>query len=248
MNLYDLCSGVRLKLSDPRANRPGDAQLLDQICMQIRTAKRLQRNTSNPWNFNDLLVQVTPTDTTYRINVADFGTPLAVLTWAPNNPSWVARLIPFSQPQNMSFDYSLPNMAGAFLPYDGSNCTALRCSFYWTDGQPYIEFLPPPGQMAEYKVRYLASANHVNDAALTQTLVSNEDADLVMVRAAIGLLSTTEWLSPDTKDNRAYNAERRRDLGVTLSNDERELRRQFEAAQLITDGPRTTVRWNPCDG
>ena len=136
-------------------------------------------------------------------------------------------------------------MAAAFIPYDGSQCTAQRCAFYWRDNQAYVDFLPMPMLSCEYKVRYLQSANGINSAALTSSPITNEDADLCEVRSALGLLALTEWNDPSTKDGRTYNAERRKDLAATLQGEEAELRRQFEAAQLITTGPRIYNRYDP---
>lgn len=250
MTLYELCGNVRLRLGDPRAQRPGDAQLLNAVSTEIRTVKRHKSNTSNPWNFNDTIITVTPNQATYLINAVDFGVPLAVLTWAPEIPTWIARLVPIYQPQNMAFDWGLPNSiaASSYYPYDGTNCTALRCAFYWRDNQAYIEVEPTPQLSASYKIRYLQSANQVNDTPLTSSPLTNEDADIVETRAALALLSVTEWMTPDTKDNRGYNAERRKDLFVTLTTTERELRRQFEAAQLQTQGDRLTMRFDPTVG
>ncbi len=242
---------VALRLGSPRSNRPGYYQLLNQICTQTRTILRHYRNTSNPWNFNDLTVSVIGNQGTYQINATDFGTPLAVLTYDPGNPSWIARLIPFYQPQNMPFDWGFPQNAATswgFVPYDGSNCTAQRCAFYWRDNTAFIEFQPIPQGQAQYRVRYLQSvANMVGDMALAQSPLQNEDCDLVEVRAALALLAITEWNAPD-KEGRAYNAERRRDLAQTLAAEEAELRRQFEIAALITTGPRMTNRWDPTVG
>ena len=248
-NLYEMCSNVRLRLGDPRAGRPGDFQLLNQVSTEIRTIKRHERNTSNVWDFDDLIVDVIPNQTTYQITAADFGTALAVVTWAPTLPTWVARLVDIYQPQNIYEDYSLPQNIGQFYyPADGSNCAAMRCSFFWKANQPYIELLPKPFLNASYKVRYLVSGNSVNSMALTASPVTNEDADIAEVRSALALLSTTEWVMPDSRDNRAYNAERRKDLFITLTTTERELRRQFEAAKLEVEGDRHSMRWNPCVG
>lgn len=231
-------ANVVLRLGDPRANRPGLAQVLNQVCTQTRIVLRHYRNTSNPFNFNDLTVTVVPNLATYQINAADFGTPLAVLSYDPTNPSWIARLIPFYQPQNMPYDWGLPQSAAyGFTPYDGSNCTAMRCAFYWRDNNAYIEFQPTPVLSANYRVRYLQNAAGVGTDALTASPLVAEDCDLVEVRAALALLAITEWNAPD-KEGRAYNAERRRDLAQTLAGEEAELRRQFEAAALITTGPR----------
>ena len=249
--IYDIMTNVRLRLSDPRAGRPNDAQLLNAVSTEIRTVKRHESNTSNVWNFNDTIIQVQPNTDTYLINAPDFGVALAVLTWAPQLTTWIPRLIPIYQPQNMVFGYGLPpNLAGFWnwLGYDGSNCTAERCAFYWKDGQPYIEFLPTPQIAAQYKIRYLESGASVGSDGLTAAPINAMDADLVETRAALALLATTEWDSADTKEGRAYNAERRKDLFVTLNTTEKELRRQFEAAKLEIQGDRLTQRYNPTTG
>lgn len=237
------------RLGGPRANRPNYFQLLNQVCTQTRTVLRHYRSTSNPWNFNDLTITVQPGLATYQINAADFGTPLAVLSYDPTNPSWIARLIPFYQPQNMPYDWGLSqNVAAGFIPPDGSQCTAQRCAFYWRDNQAFIEFQPVPLIQASYRVRYLQGvANMVDGMPLAQSPLQSEDCDLVECRAALALLAITEWQNPD-KEGRSYNAERRRDLAATLQAEEAELRRQFEAAALITTGPRMYQRWNNMQG
>ncbi len=248
-DLIGMVDNVFLRLGSPRSNRPGYFEGLNAVCTNIRTLKRFQQNTSNVWNYSDAVVQVVGNLSVYQITEPDFGKALSVITWAPNLPTWIARPIPIFEPQNIDYAWGLPqNAAAFFIPYDGSQCTAQRCAFFWTDGTPYIEFLPVPQQSCQYKVRYLQSANGVNTDALSSSPLSNEDADLCEVRSALSLLAITEWMSPDNKDNRAYNAERRRDLAVSLSAEERELTRQFEAAQLIGNSKRLYNRWNPCVG
>ncbi len=244
-----MCSSVRTRLGFPRAQTPNDAQLLNQICTELRIVKRHQSNTSNPWNLNDYIVDVQPNEGTYLIAASDFGVPLAVLSWAPDVPTWIARLIPIMQPQNMVFDYAQPNNAALYYAaWDGSNCTATRCAFYRRNNLAYIEFLPVPQQIASYKIRFLQSGNNINQMSLSESPVTNEDADIVEVRTALALLSTTEWQANDNKDGRAANAEKRKDLFTTLTVSERELRRQFDAAQLQTQGDRLTMRYNPTVG
>ncbi len=158
-------------------------------------------------------------------------------------------MIPFFGPQNLPYDWGYPqNQASAFLPYDGTNCTAQRCAFYWRNNQAYIEFQPLPLLAADYQIKYLQNAAGTYDAALTSSPAWSEDCDLIEVRSAIALLPITEWNDPSSKDGRTANAERRRDLATSLSAEERELTRQFEAAALNFSGPRIHDRWNPCVG
>jgi len=243
--LDEMVNNVFLRLGDPRSNRPGYFQVLNTVCTNVRTIKRHQHNTSNLWNYSDTIIQVVTSQPTYQITAADFGTPLSVITWAPNVPTWISRPVYIYEPQNLDYAWGLPQNAAAwFLPYDGSNCTAQRCSFQWQGNVASVTFLPTPMTPCQYKIRYLQSANGVNTAALTSSPLTNEDADLAETRSALGLLPLTEWNDPSTKDGRAYNAERRKDLATTLQGEEAELRRQFEAAQLTPNGPRIYNRWS----
>ncbi len=244
----DMTENVRLRLGDPRAQSPNDQAVLNQVCSQVRILLRHRRATSNPWNFNDLIVNVVPNVATYAITASDFGQPLAVTTYDPTNPVWIPRLVKIYEPQNLILNIpDLPNQYASYnyLPWDNSNCTAQRVAFYWRDNVAYIEVWPLPQLPAQYKVRYLQNAAGVSTMALAQSPLPAEDSDLVELRAALGLLAIAEWYEPSSKDGRAANAEKRRDLLVTLQADEREARRQFEAAMQQTTGPRIYERWNP---
>jgi hypothetical protein len=242
----EICESVRLRLGDPRAQAPNDQAVLNQVCSQTRILLRHKRATGNPWDFNDLIITVQPNNATYQITQSDFGQALAVVTHDPTNPTWIPRMVKIYEPQNFVLNIpALPNQWASyvFLPYDNSNCTAQRVAFYWHDNNPFAEFWPLPQLQAQYKVRYLQNvAGQVGQQALTASPLPNEDADLAEIRAALGLLAISEWWEPSLKDGRAANAERRRDLLVTLQADEKEARRQFEAAQLITTGPRVYQR------
>ena len=247
LSLDGMIENVRLRLGTPRAGAPDDQATLNAICSHVRTLLRHRRATGNPWNLNDLIVQVFPDNDTYTITAVDFGQPLCVLTYDPTNPVWIPRYVKIYEPQNLILDIpTYPNKyAGwAYLPYDGSNCTAQRVAFYWRDNQAYIQFWPLPQLAAQYKVRYLQSANGVNSLSLSTSPLPEEDDDLICTRAAISLLAITDWFSPETPEGRSYNAEKRKDLAMTLANDEKEFARQFEAAVKITTGPRIYQRWN----
>jgi hypothetical protein len=239
-----MMSNVRLRLGDPRASRPGDALLLQQICSHTRNLLRQKQNSGNVWNFSDALIDITPQEDTYLINKADFGTPLAVLTRDVSNPSHIVRLIEICEPQNLYFDWGQPNNVGAYyISPDGSNCSAVRCAFFWKNSQAYVQFNPIPQLApAQYQIRYLMNANGVQDMALTQEPVEDADADLIEIRASKSLLSNTEWMAPDSIEGQRYNSDKRKELLVTLRDDESLAKQQFDAAQLITTGPRIHQR------
>ncbi len=240
-----MMGNTRLRLGEPRASRPSDALLLQQVCSHTRTLLRHKQNSGNVWSYGDIPIEVSPQESTYLINVPDFGTPLAVMTSNPSNPNHIVRIVPFSSPQNLYYNWGLPNNYGVFFfDYDGSNCSAERCSFSWQNNQAYIEFLPLPQLPAIYTVRYLQNANNVDGMALSQEPVEDADCDLIEIRSAKSLLSNSEWMAADSAEGRAYNSDKRKELLVTLRDDEMLAQRQFDAAQLITTGPRIHNRFD----
>lgn len=238
-------NNVRLRLGDPRANTPNNAVVLHQVCSHARTVLRHRRNTGNVWDFADAIVDVNQGEDTYRINATDFGTPLAVITKDDSNPNHITRIIPFYCPQNLAFDWGQPKNFGAYLiNVDGSFHSALRCGIFWRANQPYIQFQPEPYLSCQYVVRYTKSANGVEIAALDTEPVQSEDCDLIEIRAARSCLPMTEWDDGSNAQGRAANAERRRSYAESLTMDEQLAQRQFDAAQLITTGPRIHTRWS----
>lgn len=242
----EMTENVRLRLGSPRSQAPDDQVVLNAVCSQIRALLRFRRVTGNPWNFNDLIVQLFPGTDTYAINATDFGQPLAVLSWDSNNPIWIPRLIKIYEPQNLILNIPpLPSAyaANAYLPFDGSNVTTQRVAFYWRDNQAYIQVWPLPNLNAQLKVRYLQNAESVSQASLASSPLPSEDDDLVELRAAISLLPLTEWWASDNLSGRSGNAEKRKDLAVTLANDERTARELFESITRQPTGPRIYRRW-----
>lgn len=247
-SIQSMMDNTLVRLGDPRAQTPSDLQLLHQVCSQIRTLLRAKQNVSNPWNYGETFVDITPGEDTYAINVANFGTPLVVTT-VPQTPNDIIRIIPFYCPQNLNFSYGWPQNAGSYAwpNYGGSNCNALRCAIFWENNTAYIRFNPIPELTpASYKIDYLQNANSVGVAALTSTPLMDQDCDLVEIRSARSLLALSEWEAPETKDGRDRNAEKRRDLGMTLTGDEQMAAQQFDIGNRITTGPRISVRWNTC--
>jgi hypothetical protein len=246
-NINQIIDNVLVRLGDPRSQTPSELQVLHQVCTQIRILLRAKQNVGNQWNFAETFIDITPNEDTYQITEANFGTPLVVTT-VPTNPNQVARIIPFYCPQNLDFSWGYPKNAGLFAAsvwLDGSNCTAQRCAFFWQGSNAFIRLNPIPMlSPASYKIGYLFNANGVSTDALTTSPLQDQDVDLTEVRAAHSLLGLTEWSANDTAEGRAINSEKRKDLFVTLANDERLLKEQFDAANRITTGPVITTRFS----
>lgn len=235
---------VRLRLDDPRAQKPGELQLLHQVSSQTRTVLRAKRNSGNPWNYAETTIETSPDESLYQISATNFGTPLAVITvndYADTN--FQARRIPFYVGADFStMEYALPANAGQYFGGVGNdfNHVALRANITWRSNVPYIELLPVGGVQATYAIKYLENANGTYDAALTTSPVPAEDADLVECRAAKALLPLTEWEGNNDEKNRA----KRRELYVSISDDERLAWEQFNASNLVTTGPTVKPRWS----
>lgn len=251
-SLYDTGTNTRVRLGNPRSEAPTELAVLNQNCSQIRNLKRFKRVTGNPWDFNDLVLDTTASDSTYQITQSDFGQPLAVLTWAPELTTWTPRLIKIYEPQNLVLN--IPAMGNnqlasfGFIPYDGSQCTAQRCAFYWRNNIPFIEFWPAPTtSQAAYKIRYIQNSNAINTTALGESPVSNDESDLVELRSALALLPLAQW-DADSGDGLKYNINKRRELAASLAAEEREATRLFEAIARQPVGPRMYARWNPTVG
>jgi hypothetical protein len=241
---------VRVRLGNPRSESPTELAILNQACSQVRNLLRFKRVTGNPWNFNDLLVDVIPNEATYQITQSDFGQPLAVLSWAPEQPTWIPRLIKIYEPQNLVLNIpAVPNQYASwgYLPYDNSNCTAQRCAFYWRNNIPYIEFWPLPLLQCQYKVRFIQNSNSLNTTALSESPLQNDECDLAEIRSAIALLPLAQWQA-DEGEGLKYNVNKRRELAASLAVEEREAARLFEAIARQPSGPRIYQRWNPTVG
>lgn len=242
---YQMMDNVLVRLGDPRAQTPGDAQLLQQVSSQTRTVLRSKRNSGNPWSYAETQVVTQPDEGLYQIQANNFGTPIAVLTFNDyQDTNFVVRRIPFFMSADFATrEYSLPQNAGAWGAYyswNDPNHQAERCCITWRSNVPYIEFLPTGTMDATYTIKFLESADGVVDMALASSPVRAEDADLIEIRAAKSLLPLTMWEGMDDKANQA----KRINLAQSLMADESLAFEQFNAANMVTSGPSTRPRWH----
>lgn len=240
-SLFDRVGHVRDRLRHPRTNRPGDGDCLRALCDHTKILRAKRKNTGNPWDLGDKKITVQPDKAKYQISDARFGTPLAVLTIDESNPQHIQRLIPFYCPQNLAFDWGLPNNIGDWsLNYDGSYHSAARVAFYWTSGVPYLEFQPTPKMACVYLARFLVG-NSVDAMSLSDPLSLGEVGDtLAEVRAATSLLQFAEW-----EDDKAHNKEMREGIGTTLDWEDKLLSEQYSADVLVHTGSNIGQLWMP---
>ena len=239
-SLYDRIGRVRDRLRHPRANRPGDGDCLRALCDHAKILRAKRKNTGNPWDVADKSITVQSGKAKYQIADVRFGTPLAVLTTDSSDPSHIQRLIPFFTPQNLAFNWGLPNDIGTSLNYYGSDHSAERVAFYWSNGVPYLEFMPIPQASATYLVRFLVG-DSIDAMSLGDPLSLGEVGDsLAEVRAALSLLPFADY-----EDSEKTNEARREALAKTLIWEQGLLDDQFTADALIHTGSSVGQLWSP---
>ena len=240
-SLYDRITSLRDRLRHPRANRPGDGDCLRSLCDHVKLLRAKKKNTGLPWDFADKKINVVSGKAKYQINDERFGSLLAVLTVDDSDPSHFQRLIPFFSPQNLAFNWGLPNDIGTYTTnWDGSNHSAQRVALYWSSGTPYLEFQPTPKASCTYLVRFVVG-NSVDAMSLSDPLSLGEIGNtLCEIRAAISLLAFADYV-----DDRSENTERRKELGTTLNWEEQMFDKQFTDDALIHTGSTIGQLWSP---
>lgn len=240
-NLYDRIGAVRDRLRHPRANRPGDGDCLRSLCDHIKILRAKRRNTGNPWDFADKKINVQAGKVKYQISDTRVGVPFAVLTVDDANLNHYQQVIPFFCPQNLAFDYGLPtNIASGTVGFDGSQHSATRVAFYWSNGVPYLEFQPTPMASCTYLCRFVVG-DSVDMSSLAESLSLGETGDaLAEVRAAISLLPFADYV-----DSEKENMAKRESLAKTLSWEQGLLDDQFTSDALVPVGSSVGHLWMP---
>lgn len=232
---------MRDRLRHPRANRPGDGDCLRALCDHVKLLRAKRRNTGNPWDLADKRINVQAGKAKYQIGDTRFGTPLAILTLDDANPNHHQRMVPFYCPQNLAFQWGLPNnIANYVLNWDGSTHTAERAAVYWQTGVPYLEFQPMPAMSAVYLCRFVVG-NSVDAMSLSDPLSLGEVGDsFAEVRAALSLLPFTDWV-----DDEKQNESKREGLSKTLIWEQQLFDEQFMAEALVHTGSNVGEMWMP---
>lgn len=227
--LRDMAAGVRLRLGEPRINRPSKRAVMQAVVTHVQSSifNRIS-STGKGWTISEVPLSVVASgQETYTLNVGtEFGQAVDVYTVDSSNPSHIPRSIPFWNIQDLDFNWGYPNnIASSFLTPDGSPNTATRMAFYRDGvGDVYVKVRPIPQLAASYVCLY-SIGNWVDTASLDASPLLSEYHMLPEVRAAISLLPQTSW-----DDDPKINAEYRKNFSLSLKNDEAIFMRDFENA------------------
>ncbi len=216
--LADMASNTRLRLAEPRAQRPSGRAALQAVVGKTQDLFNQLADTGAAWSIDETTLNVVNGQQDYLLPVTSyFGKPLQVLTYYPQNTSTVTRSIEFTVLNDMNYNWPYPQNLASWAGYiDGTPNTAVRMAFFRKGGEDnmYVRVLPTPALSAQYTITY-SIGGWADDASLDSSPVLNQFHPLIEIQAALSLLPHTEW-----KDSDDYNLSMRKQLRVALLYDE----------------------------
>lgn len=214
----------RNRLGDPKPGSPSDRRLFQAVAEQTQNFLNRISLTGQPWAVDEYMLTVSPNTSDYLLAVgSNFGKPMQVLTYYPENPSYPQRSVDFAILSELNYNWGLPVNVASWTFNDGSPNTAQRIAFYRkSDDSIWIRVLPMPALSAQYAITF-ELGNWIDSAGLEQSTVLSQFHNLPEIWACQSVLSLCRW-SGDIKADR----EQRRDLKESLVADESRVRDSFE--------------------
>lgn len=223
MNFRQLLTNTRIRLGEPRAQRPSDLALLLMVRTQVQSFLTQANLSDKPWAVDEVpLIAVGGVEDYDVGSASQFGKPIQVRTVWPS-PNHVESTIEFFELGDINFEWDLPrDMAYGWAP-DGSPNTAQRIAFFRKAGrdQVYARIMPIPQVGATYQILYQVGV-YGETESLDDIPVLPQHHALVEIRAAIDALPHAEW-----GDDENMNREKRKELALTLAATEGRLAKEF---------------------
>ena len=221
--LQIMAQAVRLRTDEPLPNRPSNRRILQAVTDSAQSLYNRLENTGQAWSLKpDYLLNVTNQSDVLLAIDDSYGKPIQVLTYYPQNPSYIQRYVDFVEFQDLNFNWPYPVNISSWMYTDGSNCTAMRMAFYYKDdGSRWVRVLPQPQLNAQYLITF-ASGDWMSTAALESSPVLSQFHMLVEVWAAESVLPSCQWAS-----DQRYNMDHRKEVAVALKNDEQRIDDEF---------------------
>jgi hypothetical protein len=201
--------------------------------------------TGQPWSLKqDYMLNVSSNTADYLLSLDDsYGKPLQVLTYYPQNPSYVQRQVEFVEFADMNFNWPFPVNMASWLWTDGSNCTAMRMAFYkQDDGSSWVRVLPQPQLAASYLISY-SSGDWASQMALENSPVLTQFHPLVETWATQSVLPSCQWLA-----DQKYNMAHRDEIARALENDRVRLEDDFDRYRRYMVDDHMGIRRSCFDG
>lgn len=227
---------VRDLLDLPYPNKPSFHQLLRGELSEEQDLCNVLNNTGKPWNVSTYQLNYYPGQTSFDINVSDFGKVLFVVRLT-NNPYIPALPVPFEDLAELQYGtiwnsfYNFYNGWGAYtLPE-----TIEKMAFYRTgtvDQSIKVQIQPAPQSSAVYEISYLAGYMG-NDDPLESQMMLPEFANLVQLRNAMAMLPYTQW-----SEDRAADMDRKKELMMAFQYQLERKERLFAEYKASINTPR----------
>lgn len=224
-SIQQMCAQVRLLADDPLPQKPSLRRVLLAVLQATQSFYSRLENTGQAWSIKPDYTLVVGANTSDYLLAIDgsYGKPIQVLTYYPQNPSYIQRFVDFVEFQDMNFNWPYPVNISSWMFTDGSNCTAMRIAFYYRDdGTRWVRVLPQPNLTAQYLITF-ASGDWASTAGMSDSPVLNQFHSLIEMWATQSILPSCQW----SKDQR-YNMEHRKEIAVALKNDEMRIAEEFD--------------------
>lgn len=243
--LQSMAANVRLRADSPLPQKPSLQRILLAVVDHTQNFYNKLENTGQAWSFKSDYTLVVSSGTSDYLLALDssYGKPIQVLTYYPQNPSYIQRYVDFVEFQDLNFNWPYPVNVSSWMYTDGSNCTAMRMAFYYKDdGTRWVRVLPQPQLTASYLITF-ASGNWAENAAIEDSPVLSQFHSLVETWATESILPSCQW----TNDQK-YNMAHRREIAEALANDQVKLEDSFDRfiRNLVDD--RMGIRASSFDG
>jgi len=242
--VQQMCAEVRLRVDEPRNQRPSARRALQAVTDSLQTFYARLGNTGQAWSLKpDYQLVVSSGVSDYLLAIDNsYGKPLQVLTYYTLNPSYIQRYVEFVEFNDLNFNWNLPQNIASWMWTDGSPNTAMRMAFYYKDdGSRWVRVLPQPQLAATYLISF-ASGDWASNASLTDSPVLSQFHSLPETWAALSILPSCEWW-----DDKKANMDHRRELALSLSADMQRMEDEFDryCRNLVDD--HMTVRTSSFD-
>lgn len=194
-SLAAMAQSVRLRLSEPRPQKPSGRAVLQAVCTKTQSKINQLGISGQPWAIDELILNVVGNQSDYLLPVTPyFGKVLQVLTYYPQNLGIPTRYVEFTQLNDLNYDWPYPVNVASYMFTDGSPNTAMRIAFYRKGGEDnmWCRVLPMPQLAAQYLVTY-SVGSWSDDAGLESSPVLSQFHPLIEIQSALSLLPLSEW-------------------------------------------------------
>lgn len=225
-------SRVIQMLGEPHPVYPSEPAIWRALADAAQHLFNQAMNSPVAWSISSIDLDVVADQDEYLLPAPDFGKDVLIETVDPTDPNHVPRPVRrMSLQSSLIGGYDLYAERYGSLWLTGVKHTVQTMALYRKDGAVYIRTLPKPpvgAQTAKYRVWYeRMEANTDSDA---NNFIVPAGVPLLCARAAFTVLPHAQW----SGFNDAQNANKRKELAVTISSDKTDYEREWKR-YLATD-------------